>query len=84
MERELKDNLLRCAETFAEVRGFALPTVGRLAAGDWRFFDRVRDDEKSFTVRKYDEVIGWFSDNWPDKAIWPPAVARPDSMQAVS
>jgi len=82
MERELKDNLLRCAETFAQVRGFALPTVGRLAAGDWRFFTRVQDEEKSFTVRKYDEVIGWFSENWPPETKWPREIARPPESAA--
>lgn len=77
MEQELKSNLRQCAEAYATARGIGIPTVGRLAAGDWRFFDRVDDDEKTFTARKYDEVIGWFSVNWPDQMEWPPGISRP-------
>lgn len=77
MEQELKSNLRRCAEIYAGVREISIPTLGRLAAGDWRFFERVEDDEKTFTARKYDEVIGWFSENWPDEVDWPSDVSRP-------
>jgi hypothetical protein len=77
MEDELRLNLLRCAEAYAKARGIGLPTLARLAAGDWRFFDRLSDGDKTFTARKYDEVIQWFSDNWPDDLAWVDGVARP-------
>lgn len=77
MEQELKDNLRRCAEGYAAARGLALPTIGRMAAGDWRFFDRLDNDAKSFTARKYDQVMGWFSDNWPPDTDWPRGLPRP-------
>lgn len=83
MEQELRENLLACARAFALARSIALPTVGRLAAGDWRFFDRLLDEDKSFTARKYDEVIRWFSVNWPETAVWPDAVARPLDYEQV-
>jgi hypothetical protein len=50
-------------------------TVGNLAAGDWRFFGRLREG-RAFTARKYDEVMRWFSNNWPDDE-WPAAIPRP-------
>jgi hypothetical protein len=84
MEHELKDHLRRCATAYAEIRGIALPTVGRLAAGDWRFFDRLADGERSFTARKYDEVTSWFSDNWPASASWPDGVPRPVVRQGAA
>lgn len=77
MENELRLNLLHCAETYAKQRGIGLPTLGRMAAGDWRFFDRLRDDAKTFTARKYDEVLCWFSENWPTGAKWPKGIERP-------
>ncbi|SFM00080.1 hypothetical protein SAMN03159423_4825 [Bradyrhizobium sp. NFR13] len=77
MEQELRNNLLSLAREFAAARTIALPTVGRLAAGDWRFFDRLLDEDKSFTARKYDEIIQWFSDNWPTTAQWPVDLVRP-------
>lgn len=76
MEQELQDNLFACGRAFAEGRGIGLSTVGRLAAGDGQFFERLRDGA-SFTARKYDQVIAWFSANWPEGATWPPAVPRP-------
>lgn len=81
MERELRSSLLMCASTFCEARSVSLATVGRLAAGDWRFFDRLDDSEKTFTARKYDEVIGWFSENWPDAVPWPSEVSRPSASE---
>jgi hypothetical protein len=77
MEQELKGGLLACAERHAAARKIALPTLGRLAAGDWRFFERLGQHDKTFTVRKYDEVMRWFSENWPDGAEWPASVPRP-------
>lgn len=79
MEQDMRLHLRRCAETYADARKIGLATIGRLAAGDWRFFDRLLDDEKTFTARKYDEVIDWFSVNWPSDADWPSEVKRPDT-----
>lgn len=77
MEQELRAHLRACAEAYAAARGIGLPTIGRLAAGDWRFFDRLQDDTKTFTAKKYDEIIVWFSVNWPEGAEWPDSVQRP-------
>lgn len=79
MEDELRQNLLRCAEAYALAKGIGLPTLARQSAGDWRFFDRLNDDAKTFTARKYDEVISWFSANWPEGVEWPPQLARPEA-----
>lgn len=80
MEDELRQNLLRCAEAYARAKGIGLPTLARQSAGDWRFFDRLSDDAKTFTARKYDEVISWFSANWPEGLEWPAEVTRPALM----
>lgn len=84
MENELRQNLLRCAQAYAAARGIELSTVARLSAGDWRFFERLDNDEKTFTARKYDEVIIWFSANWPPQAKWPKGVQRPEPARAAS
>ena len=74
MESELKANLMLCAASYAAARKVSLSTLGRLAAGDWRFF---REDGSTFTARKYDEVMIWFSEQWPDGLDWPADVPRP-------
>lgn len=84
MEQELKANLRLCADRYAAARGIEISTLGRLAAGDWRFFDRLDNDEKTFTARKYDEVMGWFSDHWPVDVEWPSEVRRHEPERAAS
>jgi hypothetical protein len=81
MENELRDNLLKCATAYSAVTKRGLSTLGRLAAGDWRFFDHLSNDQRTFTARKYDEVIDWFAANWPDTAKWPEGVARPATVE---
>lgn len=77
MENELRSNLLLLAETYAKAKDFSLTTIARNAAGDWRFFDRLNEESKTFTARKYDEVVQWFSDNWPADLGWPDSIVRP-------
>lgn len=77
MEAELRSHLIALAEVYAQARQLELVTVARLAAGDWRFFERISSGEASFTVRKYDSIVGWFDANWPAGVDWPGDVPRP-------
>ncbi|WP_306049263.1 hypothetical protein [Oceaniradius stylonematis] len=81
METELQANLLELAERFCEARGLKESTVGRMCAADGEFFSRLRDG-KSFTARKYDAVVRWFSENWPEEHGWPAQVIRPTQEPA--
>jgi hypothetical protein len=78
MEEELSLNLLRCAQIYAAAKGMELSTLARLSAGDWRFFSNLQADGKTFTARKYDHVIQWFSDRWPSDKDWPVGIPRPE------
>lgn len=77
METDLRRHLETCARAFAASTGREASTVARLATGDWRFFERLKDGA-SFTIRKYDAVMAWFSLNWPTDADWPAGVPRPE------
>lgn len=70
METELAKHLIVLGSRYAEAKGIKETTVGRLCASDGRFFARVRDG-KTFTAKKYDDVVGWFRENWPADASWP-------------
>lgn len=76
METELANHLLTLSSRFCAARELGEATVGRLCAADGRFFSRIRDG-KTFTAKKYDEVVAWFSANWPQEAVWPEIVSRP-------
>lgn len=78
MESELSRHLLTLAAAFGESRKLEETTVGRLCAADGRFFSRIREG-KTFTAKKYDEVVAWFSGNWPESAVWPEEINRPDA-----
>ncbi|WP_011580533.1 MULTISPECIES: hypothetical protein [Chelativorans] len=34
------------------------------------------------TVGRYNAALQWFSDQWPENAVWPSGVARPATEQA--
>lgn len=80
MQSELTAHLLACATAFGAARGYELSTLGRLAAGeDSKFFTRLRNGEGTFTVQKYDQVMRWFSANWPAGVPWPEGAPRPEA-----
>ncbi|WP_303702868.1 hypothetical protein [Brevundimonas naejangsanensis] len=76
MESTLRRHLETCAHEFAKATEREASTVARLSAGDWRFFDRLSEGA-SFTARKYDAIMAWFSAHWPADAAWPADVPRP-------
>ena len=81
METELRSHLEALANAYATARRLELVTVARLATGDWRFFERVNAGS-SFTARKYDTIVAWFSANWPADIEWPDGVPHQRSNKA--
>jgi hypothetical protein len=82
MENELRENLLCCARAYAETRKLQLSTLGRLAVNDARFFTNLEGTATTFTARKYDEVIRWFSAQWPSDQEWPHGIERPQPAES--
>jgi hypothetical protein len=76
METELARHLLTLSEQFGSARDLGEATVGRHCAADGRFFLRIREG-KTFTAKKYDDVVLWFSQNWPVGVVWPESIPRP-------
>lgn len=79
MENELATHLLTLSTRYADAKRLEESTVGRIAASDGRFFSRIREG-KTFTAKKYDEVVAWFFENWPPEAEWPEGVAMVGPM----
>lgn len=77
MQKTLADNLARLAKVYVDHTGYELSTVGAYAVNDPRFFLRLGDGKKSFTVRKYDQLAAWFSNKWPEGLAWPAGIDRP-------
>lgn len=82
METVLVGHLFDLMEAYRKATNLGEATVGRFCAADGRFFTRLRDG-KTFTARKYDEVVLWFASNWPEAAEWPAEIERPTSPDLV-
>jgi hypothetical protein len=77
MERKLGHELRAVLSAYCRATELEIATVAKRCAGDWRFFDRLDNPDKTFTVRLYDRVMKWFDANWPEAASWPADVPRP-------
>lgn len=78
METVLVAHLFDLMEAYRKATNLGEATVGRFCAADGRFFTRLRDG-KTFTARKYDEVVLWFASNWPEGVAWPADIEHPSS-----
>lgn len=76
LETSARNSLIDLAETFAAATGVSLATIGKRALNDNTFLTRIVHGQ-TFTVRTYDRVVQWLSDNWPKDAPWPSSVERP-------
>lgn len=68
--------LIQVAEAYTAHTGRKMSTVGRYAANDGKFFQRLQDG-MGCTLRTARAVTQWFSDNWPADLEWPRAIPRP-------
>lgn len=82
MEKELTQNLRQLHATFMRVTGAAASSVWLYAARDAKFMDRI-DAGGSFSVRTYDKIVLWFSDNWPPRLHWPKRIVRPPQRRGI-
>lgn len=48
-------------------------------SGDGRMFGRI--ERGQFMVDRYDRVLAWFAENWPEDAEWPAGVPRPNNWR---
>ena len=76
VETELRENLRTLSQAYLARRPYAATTLWARATKEARFMDRL-EGGKTFTVRKYDRTVQWFSNNWPEGAEWPESVPRP-------
>jgi hypothetical protein len=76
-----RDRLLRLAEAYANARGLSLARVSTLAANDGKVLGRLQIG-RDCTLSTYDQMLAWFSANWPAELAWPEGVERPSIGRA--
>lgn len=70
--------LIILAETYAAHRGLKLSTVSTYAAADGKFFRELKSGA-GCTLRRAQNVLNWFHENWPDDLAWPQDIPRPEA-----
>lgn len=73
----MKQALIKLAEGYAAHRGLMLSTVSTYAAGDGKFFGKLKGSS-SCTLKTADNVTLWFAQNWPADLEWPADIPRPE------
>jgi hypothetical protein len=68
--------LIALFDAFHAATSEPLSRIGLRLASDKSFYPRLRDGRNLPTVRKTNEVIRRFSDEWPKDATWPASVPR--------
>lgn len=71
------DHLLTVARTYAAAEQIDLSTVSWRALGDTKKLTAL-EAGKDIQVRRFENTMQWFSDNWPASAQWPASVDRPE------
>lgn len=78
----LVDRLLRVASAYTSSRGLSESTVSKHVFGDGQVLSRLRQG-RDLTTSRFEAGMQWFSDNWPEDAVWPADVPRPAPSQPV-
>lgn len=78
----MRANILALADVYAEHRNLTQKTLSGYCHGDPPFLEKLRDGS-GVTGRKYDVVIGWFFDNWPDDLEMPKLAVMTGKAPAV-
>lgn len=73
----LIDQLLAVADAYAEPEQLKRSTVSWRVFGDAKKLSSIADGA-DLQTRRFEAAIAWFADNWPDAAMWPVSVRRPD------
>jgi hypothetical protein len=64
-------NLMTLAEAFADAKGNKITTVGTNSTGTASFYVELKRGKRSCTLRTYDRLTAWFSENWPEGHTMP-------------
>ena len=84
LEQDARESLRTLAAAYCAATPGARPSrISRLAISDDKWIGRVLDPNSgfNFSVKSYDAVVAWLSENWPAGAKWPKSVKRPQTTK---
>lgn len=77
------DDLIAVARAYGDSEGVDLSTVSWRALGDTKKLSAIVAG-RDIQVRRFEKTMQWFSNHWPEAAIWPDGVARPKISESVA
>lgn len=72
------NHLIRAAQVFGAALSIERSTVSWRLFGDGKKLDALIGGA-DIQVRRFEAAMHWLSTNWPDGAIWPDGIPRPDA-----
>jgi hypothetical protein len=72
------DRLLTIARVYGEAEGIKPTTVSSRVFADSKKLGAIMAGG-DINVGRYERAMQWFSDNWPENAVWPSDIPRPSS-----
>lgn len=71
IELLIKQNLLAIADAFCAATGRTMTGISKEFYGKKDFFEKLRADETTVSIKKVDEIVAAFRGRWPDGTPWP-------------
>jgi hypothetical protein len=65
LENTARQNLLAIAAAYGRAEKLSLSQVSKRCYGNAGFLDKFRKGEQTVSLEKMDEMLRWFSVNWP-------------------
>jgi hypothetical protein len=69
-------HLLALFDEYQRATTFADSTISTKVFNDGKKLTSLRAD-KDISTKRFNIAMQWFSDNWPENAVWPAEVPRP-------
>lgn len=70
------EQLVYLADAYGTHRNLSRSTVSTYAANDGKLMDRLAGGA-GCTIRRAQNLLRWFSENWPADLEWPRDIPRP-------
>ena len=72
----LRYKLISVADAYASARGLSRSRVSTIVFNAGLALDRIASG-RDLNTGNWERAMRWFSENWPEGAVWPDDVERP-------
>jgi hypothetical protein len=75
----LKEQLLITTDAYCSAKGMSQARLSTILFSGGARLQQIRDGSDVATGR-FESVMQWLSNNWPEGAIWPEGIKRPEPV----